>query len=79
MTETPSLYQVEELKEKVLSEIEKLPQIHREIIILRHLFNIPYKEMARTLGVPRATIESRLYRARQMLRESIILTDLIEA
>jgi RNA polymerase sigma-70 factor (ECF subfamily) len=42
---------------------------HREVIVLREIEGLSYQEMSRTLGVPRGTVESRLFRARQALRE----------
>lgn len=42
---------------------------HREVVVLRELEGMSYDEMARTLGVPRGTVESRLHRARATLRE----------
>lgn len=61
----------EELKEKVLSIISSLPKIHQQIIILKHLRNMTYREMADFLGIPSATVESRLYRARMMLKDKL--------
>jgi RNA polymerase sigma-70 factor, ECF subfamily len=42
---------------------------HRAVIVLRELEGMSYDEMARTLGVPQGTVESRLYRAREELRQ----------
>jgi RNA polymerase sigma-70 factor, ECF subfamily len=41
---------------------------HRLVIVLRELEGMSYEEMARTLGVPQGTVESRLHRAREELR-----------
>jgi len=41
---------------------------HRAVIVLRELEGMSYEEMAKALGVPQGTIESRLYRAREDLR-----------
>lgn len=41
---------------------------HRQVIVLRELEGLSYEEMARALGVPRGTVESRLHRAREELR-----------
>lgn len=49
--------------------LEKLSPEHREVLVLRELQGQGYEEMARTLGVPRGTIESRLHRAREALRQ----------
>ena len=42
---------------------------HREVIVLRELQGLPYDEIAAILGVPRGTVESRLFRARRELQE----------
>ncbi len=41
---------------------------HRTVIVLRELHGMSYEEMADALGVPRGTVESRLFRAREELR-----------
>jgi len=42
---------------------------HREVIVLRELEGMSYEEIAQALAIPRGTVESRLHRARQQLRE----------
>ena len=49
--------------------LETLSQEHREVIVLREMQQMSYDEMAQVLSVPRGTIESRLHRARQQLKE----------
>lgn len=63
--------EVEELREKILAMINQLPRIYQQIILLRHLRRMTYREMSDFLGLPVATIESRLYRARLMLKETL--------
>lgn len=48
--------------------LERLSPDHRAVIVLRELEGMSYEEMAKALGVPRGTVESRLYRARDELR-----------
>jgi RNA polymerase sigma-70 factor (ECF subfamily) len=48
--------------------LEMLSEEHRQVIVLRELEGLSYEEMARTLNVPRGTVESRLHRAREELR-----------
>ena len=43
---------------------------HREVLVLRELQGLSYKEIADVLGIPQGTVESRLFRARQQLKES---------
>jgi RNA polymerase sigma-70 factor (ECF subfamily) len=64
--------ETEELREKVLHGVNGLPRIYQQIILLRHLRKMTYREMSDFLGLPVATIESRLYRARLMLKDRLL-------
>lgn len=41
----------------------------RAVLILRHFHDCSYEEMATVLGIPEKTVKSRLFSARQRLRE----------
>lgn len=62
----------EEMREKVLTAVNELPRIYQQIILLRHLRRMTYREMSQFLNLPVATIESRLYRARLMLKDRLM-------
>ncbi len=64
--------ELEELREKVLYAVNGLPRIYQQIILLRHLRKMSYREMSEFLALPIATIESRLYRARLMLKDRLL-------
>lgn len=49
--------------------IQALAVEHREVIVLRELQGLTYEEIAEVLGVPRGTVESRLFRARRVLQD----------
>ena len=53
----------------LMEAMATLSDEHREVVVLRELCGLTYDEIAELLGVPRGTVESRLFRARQMLRE----------
>jgi RNA polymerase sigma-70 factor (ECF subfamily) len=54
---------------KMLGEaIEELPWEFREVIVLRELEGMAYKEIAEVAGIPLGTVMSRLARARDRLR-----------
>jgi RNA polymerase sigma-70 factor, ECF subfamily len=57
--------------------IETLPTRSREMLILRELDGMSYKQISNVVGVPTGTVMSRLSRARASLRQ--VLTDLISA
>jgi RNA polymerase sigma-70 factor, ECF subfamily len=47
-----------------------LPDVFREVIVLRDISNLSYREIADVAGVPVGTVMSRLARARSMLRSA---------
>jgi RNA polymerase sigma-70 factor (ECF subfamily) len=53
--------------ELVNEAIEKLPIEFREVVILRELEELSYKEIAEITGIPIGTVMSRLSRARKRL------------
>jgi len=67
---TPSA-ELEELRERILITISSLPKIYQQIVLLKHLGKHTYKEISEKLGIPIATVESRLYRARLMLKDRL--------
>jgi RNA polymerase sigma-70 factor (ECF subfamily) len=58
-----------EAKLDLAAMLETLSPEHRQVIVLREVEQMSYDEIARTLNVPRGTVESRLHRARAELRE----------
>jgi RNA polymerase sigma-70 factor (ECF subfamily) len=68
---TPGPSPEQGLRMDVLGTLEMLSPEHREIIALREFQGMSYEEIAQVLGVPRGTVESRLFRARQELRDRL--------
>jgi RNA polymerase sigma-70 factor (ECF subfamily) len=52
-------------------ELEQLPVIEREVLILFYLRELSLQELADVLAVPVGTVKSRLFRARRLLRERL--------
>jgi len=50
--------------------IEQLPEHIREVLVLRDVQDLSYREIADILGVPIGTVMSRLSRARKMFAEA---------
>ena len=50
--------------------IEELPPPLREVIVLRELHELDYRQIAEVTGVPIGTVMSRLHRARAALRRA---------
>ena len=55
-------------REEIREAIESLPNLHREIVVLRDIEGFSYQEIATMLGCPAGTVMSRLGRAREKLR-----------
>ena len=55
----------------VLEAARQLPEAYREPLLLRSLRGMSYKQIADTLEVPVTTIETRLVRARRMLKDAL--------
>lgn len=55
--------------ERLLDEVEALPDEYREVVMMYYYDDVTYRDLAETLGVSAATINARLTKARAMLRE----------
>ncbi len=60
-----------ERQKRILKEINKLPKKLKETIIYYELENKSYEEISILCNVPIGTIKSRLYNAREALRENL--------
>ncbi|MGO1470343.1 MAG: RNA polymerase sigma factor [Tissierella sp.] len=65
-----SLLLDKEKKEDIKKQIDSLPTIYKKTIIKFYLEEKSYKEIAREEDLPIKTIESRLYRGRQILKKN---------
>jgi RNA polymerase sigma-70 factor, ECF subfamily len=64
----------DEERRRLMAAIRGLPAIYREPFILRHLEDWSYAEIGEAMSLPVDTVETRLVRARRLLRAA--LTDL---
>ncbi|HEY7649390.1 MAG TPA: sigma-70 family RNA polymerase sigma factor [Methylomirabilota bacterium] len=63
-----------ETVEQVRDAIRRLPPLLREIVELRDIEGLSYREIATVVGRPIGTVMSRLYRGRNLLRTYLIET-----
>jgi RNA polymerase sigma-70 factor, ECF subfamily len=63
--------ELEPLDGTLLGALGALPPDHRAVIVLRHLLEYTPGEIAELLGVPRGTVNSRLRRGLDSLRERV--------
>lgn len=59
----------EERQKRVQQALQSMPPRDRDVLLLKYFEQWSYSQMAEHLGVSENTIESRLFRARQRMRE----------
>ena len=59
------------MREHVRGEIANLPPKYRVVLVLRHLQELSYEEMAEVMRVPIGTVKTQLFRARALLKERL--------
>jgi RNA polymerase sigma-70 factor (ECF subfamily) len=60
-----------ELGTLIERRVDALPDAFRTVFILRALEELSVEETAELLGIPEATVRTRYFRARGLLRESL--------
>lgn len=58
-------------RESLEEAVRRLPEEFREVIVLRELQELSYREISEVVGVPIGTVMSRLSRARQRLQHAL--------
>ena len=69
------LIQKVETQDNVIRGMNTLPQSLREAMILRHVKDLSYEEIAGLLNCPVGTVKSRIARGRELLREYLMKLD----
>ena len=57
---------------EVRAELDRMPALFRDVILLVDVEGLTYEEAANVLGCATGTIKSRLYRARNMLKAGLL-------
>ncbi len=63
--------QLHEEHQRAMKALAGMPAIYREAFVLKHLESWSYQEIADVLRVPVDTVETRLIRARRILRQRL--------
>lgn len=58
-------------REAVLAAVRRLKPEHRSVIVLRYFLELPYEDIAEALELDAKTVKSRLYTARQLLKDQL--------
>jgi RNA polymerase sigma-70 factor (ECF subfamily) len=61
----------DEAQSRFFKAVMALPAKYRSVFVLRHFEDMDYNEISIYLKIPPGTVDSRLYRARQMLVEQL--------
>ena len=65
-------YNQRELAKNMGDALNRLKDEYRIVIILKHYQDLSYEEMSKILEIPVKTVKSRLFTARQQLREILV-------
>ena len=60
-----------EMRKLIEAKIDALPEVYRPVFVLRAVEELSVEETADILQIPAATVRSRFFRARSLLRESL--------
>lgn len=72
LTDAAALVSRSETKKIIALAIERLPPVYKTIITLFHYHDMGYEEIAIITSLPVGTVKSYLYRARKVLKESLL-------
>jgi RNA polymerase sigma-70 factor (ECF subfamily) len=69
---TPDVILLQSANRKLVNlALEELPVGYREVIVMREIEDLSYKEIAAIAGIPMGTVMSRLSRGRELLKSAI--------
>jgi len=67
-----------EQSKKIHDTLTEIEINYRIVIVLRHYMELSYLEIAELIEVPEKTVKSRLFSARQLLKESLLKKGLVQ-
>jgi RNA polymerase sigma-70 factor (ECF subfamily) len=66
------LVEGEQTRHAIENALMRISPELRTVIVLRHFLHLSYQDMGDVLALPEKTVKSRLYSARQLLREQLL-------
>jgi RNA polymerase sigma-70 factor (ECF subfamily) len=70
--DNPEVILLQSANRKLVNQaLEELPVGFREVIVMREIEDLSYKEIASIAGIPAGTVMSRLSRGREMLKRAL--------
>ncbi len=60
-----------DLQDSIQKAVQRLPAIYRDVVALYYFSQLSVQEVADVLGIPEATVKTRLHRAREQLRREL--------
>ncbi|MES2151937.1 MAG: sigma-70 family RNA polymerase sigma factor [Pseudomonadota bacterium] len=64
-----TLFETRDAGRVVHQALDRLPRVFREIVMLKEIEDLSYKEIAEVVGIPIGTVMSRLARGRKLLAD----------
>lgn len=61
-----------EFRGRIEDAVARLPEKYREPLVLRHAGDLSYEEIAEALELPLGTVKTRIFRAREALRSTLV-------
>ena len=56
---------------RVHAALDRLSPLHREVLLLRFIEDLPYDDIAQITGCPSGTVKSRIHHAKRLLRQEM--------
>jgi RNA polymerase sigma-70 factor (ECF subfamily) len=66
-----AIYEGEKLQRRFWKALKALPEGYRSVFVLKELEGLSYEQIGHVLNLKKGTVSSRLFNARQMLKDSI--------
>ena len=61
----------QQIKVQIITAVERLPEAQREVFLLRHVSELPFRDIAEIVGVSENTVKSRMRYALERLQAAL--------